>query len=197
MSEADYSLTIKLTPLLKNYLKMRGEMMGQNMKEVVRYALVKMMEQDKFETLSNVQSTSESTAESIVDPIFTAVPIQASVVRSTAESTSESVVDQTSSRALHNDIYILDNNNNINIIHKGLLGVWNDFVQFKKEQRKPIKPMQLKKLWAKFGKIISEHGVDGLIASINQTIERGYQGVFPVDSQPVVTDNTKHCAEDF
>ena len=101
MSEADYSLTIKLTPLLKNYLKMRGEMMGQNMKEVVRYALVKMMEQDKFETLSNVQSTSESTSKSVVDPIFSSAPIQATVVKSTSESTSESIVDQKPSRALY------------------------------------------------------------------------------------------------
>ena len=98
---------------------------------------------------------------------------------------------------INNNIYILNNNNNIDIYHKGLLGVWEDFVQFKKEQRKPIKPMQLKKLWAKFDKIIAEQGVDGLIAAINQTIERGYQGVFPVDSQPLVTDNTKHKEEDF
>ena len=105
MSESDYSLTIKLTPLLKNYLKMRGEMMGQNMKEVVRYALVKMMEQDKFETLSNVQSTSESTSKSVVDPIFSSVPIQASVVRSTTDSTTDSIVDPISS-APYIKIYI-------------------------------------------------------------------------------------------
>ena len=106
------------------------------------------------------------------------------------------VLNQSPSRALNN-IYNINNKNNIEIYNESLREVWEEFVQFRKEQRKPIKPTQMKKLWAKFEKIIEENGVGGLIASINQTIERGYQGVFPVAEQVVNNDNTTHKAEDF
>jgi len=99
-----------------------------------------------------------------------------------------------SSRAPHKyiNIYKLYDNNNIDIYIDELKAAWDDFVQFRKESKKTIKPTQMKHLWARFDKILDERGVDGLIASIQQTIERGYQGVFPADNNSIakVTRNT-------
>ena len=102
------------------------------------------------------------------------------------------------SRAPYKNIYILNDNNNIDIFNEGLRGAWEDFCQFRKEQKKPIKPTQMKHLWNRFNKIIDANGVDGLIASIQQTIERGYQGVFQADGNEIKkVKSNDHTEEDF
>ena len=206
MSEGGYGITITVPPMIRDYLKLRQKMLGTAVKQSVIDAVIRMMENDQFglvkQTNCSIGSTTDSTTDSIVKPILLTTPVTGEVVKKSIESTTESVVDPTTdpsaSRALnYPNIYLINNKNILTIYHAGLKAVWDEFVQFKKEQRKPIKPTQLKKLWIKFGKIIDDTGVDGLIASINQTIERGYQGVFPVQEQQVTRDNTNHNAEDF
>lgn len=199
MSEG-YSITVKLSPYLEKYVKSRGDFLGQSYKSVVIDAITRMAETDGLPYQNSTKSTIESTADSAPNPFMTPIPVKAVVERNDTKSTPDSTVDlvlnQSPSRALNN-IYNINNKNNIEIYNESLREVWEEFVQFRKEQRKPIKPTQMKKLWAKFEKIIEENGVGGLIASINQTIERGYQGVFPVAEQVVSNDNTTHKAEDF
>lgn len=199
MSEG-YSITVKLSPFLEKYVKSRGDFLGQSYKSVVIDAITRMAEADGLPYQNSTKSTIESTPDSAPNPYMTPVPVQAVVERNDTKSTPDSTVDlvlnHPPSRALNN-IYNINNKNNIDIYNESLREVWEEFVQFRKEQRKPIKPTQMKKLWAKFENIIKENGVDGLIASINQTIERGYQGVFPVAEQVVNNDNTTHNSEDF
>ena len=199
MSEG-YSITVKLSPFLEKYVKTRGDFLGQSYKSVVIDAITRMAETDALPYQNSTKSTIELTPDSAPNPFMTPVPVHAVVERNDTKSTPDSTVDlvlnHPPSRAL-NKIYIINNKNNIEIFNESLREVWEEFVQFRKEQRKPIKPTQMKKLWTKFEKIIEENGVDGLIASINQTIERGYQGVFPVTEQVVNNDNTTHRAEDF
>lgn len=199
MSEG-YSITVKLSPFLEKYVKTRGDFLGQSYKSVVIDAITRMAEADGLPYQNSTKSTIESTPDSAPNPYMTPVPVQAVVERNDTKSTPDSTVDlvlnHPPSRALNN-IYNINNKNNIDIYNESLREVWEEFVQFRKEQRKPIKPTQMKKLWAKFENIIKENGVDGLIASINQTIERGYQGVFPVAEQVVNNDNTTHNSEDF
>ena len=199
MSEG-YSITVKLSPFLEKYVKTRGDFLGQSYKSVVIDAITRMAEADGLPYQNSTKSTIESTPDSAPNPYMTSVPVQAVVERNDTKSTPDSTVDlvlnHPPSRALNN-IYNINNKNNIDIYNESLREVWEEFVQFRKEQRKPIKPTQMKKLWAKFENIIKENGVDGLIASINQTIERGYQGVFPVAEQVVNNDNTTHNSEDF
>ena len=73
---------------------------------------------------------------------------------------------------------------------------WDDFVQFRKESKKPVKPTQMKHLWERFEKILDEKGVDGLIASIKQTIERGYQGVFLADNNEIAKVSKQSTTEE-
>ena len=90
-----------------------------------------------------------------------------------------------SSRAPYKHIYKLYNNNKLDIYIDDLRAAWDDFVQYRKESKKPVKPTQMKHLWERFESILDEKGVEGLIASIKQTIERGYQGVFLADNNVI------------
>ena len=101
------------------------------------------------------------------------------------------------SRAPYNNIFNI-NKNIVNIYNKELEEAWTQYLQFKKEQRKAIKPTQLKFIWNKFEKIIKTEGVDGLILAINQTIERGYTTVFPVapNQREIKKESTGGFSED-
>ena len=100
------------------------------------------------------------------------------------------------SRAL-DKIYILYKNN-INIYNDQLKAAWEEFEQHRKELRCSIKKTQLKRMWKDVcDPILEEYGVDGLIASLNRSVQNGWRGLFPPpvnETEPV--KSTGSYAED-
>ena len=63
-----------------------------------------------------------------------------------------------------------------------LLEAWNDFVQSRTEIKKPLTPIAIKKLKNKLN--VLSHGNDRLaIAILDQSSERGWLGIFPLNEQ--------------
>ena len=63
---------------------------------------------------------------------------------------------------------------------EGFKEVWNEWIQFRKERRlKKYVPIGLKKTFSMLLRI-SENDEQTAIAIINQSIEQGYQGLFPL-----------------
>lgn len=58
---------------------------------------------------------------------------------------------------------------------------WAEYEQYRRERRLPsLKPMSVRRQWAN----LAEFGHDGAIASIEQTIRNGWQGLFQPNSGP-------------
>ncbi len=55
------------------------------------------------------------------------------------------------------------------------LAAWADWVQCRKEQRKPLKPTTIKYQYRQLAKLTERHAIETLLYSI----ANGYQGLFP------------------
>ena len=165
--KTEFSTRLRLPPLLENYIRNRADMMGQSINEVVKYAIISMMQSDRFDTVHG--------SSTVPKPELKLLPVDAEVDRfDTVDGTANGNPPRT------------PYNSNIYSIKKDILYItdirlenaWKEFEQHRKEIRKKLKPTQIKHMWKRFEKIINDHGVDGLIECINQTITNGWTGVF-------------------
>ena len=161
---------MRLPPMLADYIRNRGERMGQSLNEVIKYAIIQMMEVDRFDTTHGSPTVSK--------PTMTLLPVTAEVVRNDTAHEPSTVSEQDSlARALTSELYSI-NKDIVSINNNKLQKTWDEFVQHRKELRKSLKPTQITKMWSKFDAIIERFGVDGLIDCLNKSMENGWQGVF-------------------
>ena len=142
-------------------------MMGQSINEVIKSAVISMMQVDRFDTAHGSPTVSK--------PTMTLMPVTAEVDRfDTAGDTAHGNPPRAPSSS---DIYSIKNNK-ISISHQGLKDAWDEFVQHRKEIKKTIQPTQMNRMWMGLEKILEKHGIDGLISCLNKSVECGWQGVF-------------------
>lgn len=167
MSHSEYSTRVRVSPFIERYLKQRAGMMGQSINEVIKFAIISLMERDRFDTAPVPPTVTNQT--------MTLMPVTAEVVKS---DTAHGDKSGTPSRApSSSDLYTIKKDIVIINNHK-LQEAWDEFAQHRKEIKKAIRPTQLKRMWADFDKIIEKHGEDGLISCLNKSVTCGWQGVF-------------------
>lgn len=193
MEAKEFSTRLRLPPMLADYIRNRGERMGQSLNEVIKYAIIQMMEVDRFDTAHGSPTVSK--------PTMTLLPVTAEVVQNDTAHEPPTVSNQDSlARTLSSELYSIKKDIVI-ISNNKLQETWDEFVQHRKELRKSLKPTQVAKMWKKFDAIIEKYGVDGLIECLNKSMENGWQGVFTThlddqqghDNSPV----TQFSMEDF
>lgn len=167
MSVNEYSTRVRLSPLLENYLKQRADMMGQSINEVIKFAIITQMQDDRFDT-APVPPT-------VTNPTMTLLPVTAEVVKS---DTTHGDKSGTPSRAPSSTVVYSIKKNSIYITNNKLKEAWDEFEQHRKEIKKAIKPTQLKRMWGDFEKILEKHGEEGLISCLNKSVACGWAGVF-------------------
>lgn len=188
--KTEFSTRLRLPPLLENYVRSRGELMGQSINEVVKFAVIQMMQADRFDTVDEPCAVS--------NPTISLMPVTAQVDRNDTASEPPTV---TPPRAPSNSYNYSINKNIIYISNERLDEAWKEFEQHRKETKKAIKPTQLKRMWKSFEGIIDRHGEDGLIECFNKAVECGWQGVYSthLDEQQnnKVASNAAFSKEDF
>ena len=94
------------------------------------------------------------------------------------------------------DVYKIDNNNII-FIDDDLNKAWLNYLQFRKESRKTIRPSQMERIQINIDKVIDAEGEAGLLKRFHASVANGWSGfVFNNEELGKRTTETTEFTED-
>jgi hypothetical protein len=171
MSEGEKTSSIRLPLAQEEYIKLMHEKYGFTRNNLIKMAL--LLHQSQFNSLLRNDINLHSEMISNGDKPKVA-KCNHSARRNDSKASSPSRAPSIMSN--HIDIYKIDINNSIVFSDKDLNDAWLNYLQFRKESRKTIRPSQMERIQVNIDKVLDAEGEAGLIRRLHTSVANGWQG---------------------
>ena len=171
MSEGkEYTTTIRLPKVQEEYVKYMKETYGFSCNDLVKMSLL-LHQTQFFKTQNDIN---------LISPIVSKPQKPKKPKRYQVDTTSD-IKTTPPSRAPsiitnHSNTYKIDNNNSIVFLNADLNDAWLNYLQFRKESRKTIRPSQIPRIQINIDKVIDAEGEAGLLKRFHASVANGWSG---------------------